>query len=589
MNKIITTLLILVIIITTSGNLFSTVIYLDPKPGAKYVSINNSIIIGLDQTINESHLNNISLNIRGTKSGVHTGRLLLSSDKKSIIFKPDNAFSASEEVKINVRSNLSQISYNSLRDFSISFTTEASRFTISSDKILRSELGEYFRAPMKLDIADPPQLTVQVYDTPSPGRFFISSFNQDPSYMLIANNDGSLYFNRSTGNQSVDFKKQEDGTLTYFDLGGAKFYQMDNGYNIIDSFACGNGYSTDLHELVILPNGHSLLMSYDPQVIDMSSIVMGGDPEAIVIGLIIQELDENKNVVFQWRSWDHFEITDTRFIDLTAKEVDYVHGNAIDMDTDGNLLISSRHLDEITKINRTTGDVMWRMGGSQNEFTFVNDSLGFYRQHCIRRIQNGNVILFDNGNYHKPSFSRAVEYTLDEDKKIATLVWEYRNNPSIYGFAMGSVQRLSNGNTVIGWGFTNPTLTEVNPNSDRVLEMNLPMAVVSYRAFKHEWDSANTSVQQINNEIAREYTLSQNYPNPFNPTTNINFSIPKSGLVNLKVYDIMGREIKELVNSNLQAGNYIVNFEGANLPSGVYMYKITTESFSDSKRMMLVK
>jgi hypothetical protein len=67
------------------------------------------------------------------------------------------------------------------------------------------------------------------------------------------------------------------------------------------------------------------------------------------------------------------------------------------------------------------------MGGSHNEFRFVNDSIPFSHQHAIRVLQNGNITLFDNGNFHTPSFSRAVEYKLDEATKSATLVWEYRN------------------------------------------------------------------------------------------------------------------------------------------------------------------
>ncbi len=83
-------------------------------------------------------------------------------------------------------------------------------------------------------------------------------------------------------------------------------------------------------------------------------------------------------------------------------------------------------------------------------------------------------------------FSRAVEYHLDEVNKIATLVWEYRNTPVIYGSSRGSVQRLQNGNTLICWGGTNPTMTEVTPAGDIALEMSLPQNVISYRAFRDE-------------------------------------------------------------------------------------------------------
>jgi hypothetical protein len=92
-----------------------------------------------------------------------------------------------------------------------------------------------------------------------------------------------------------------------------------------------------------------------------------------------------------------------------------------------------------------------------------------------------------------------------------------------------------------------------------------------------------------NNETPVSYKLSQNYPNPFNPTTKISYALPKSGLVTLKVYDILGKEVATLVNEVKNAGNYSVDFSASNFTSGVYFYKIETNGFSDIKKMMLIK
>jgi agmatine deiminase len=90
-------------------------------------------------------------------------------------------------------------------------------------------------------------------------------------------------------------------------------------------------------------------------------------------------------------------------------------------------------------------------------------------------------------------------------------------------------------------------------------------------------------------EQVKEYSLYQNYPNPFNPTTSIKFSIPKSGFTTLKVYDVMGREVASLVNSKLGAGNYNADFNGANLSSGVYFYKLVSGDFKAVKKLTLIK
>ncbi|MGA2669510.1 MAG: T9SS type A sorting domain-containing protein [Ignavibacteria bacterium] len=98
-----------------------------------------------------------------------------------------------------------------------------------------------------------------------------------------------------------------------------------------------------------------------------------------------------------------------------------------------------------------------------------------------------------------------------------------------------------------------------------------------------------TGINQNINEIPRDISLSQNYPNPFNPSTNIKFSIPKDDYVTLKVYDMLGNEVQTLVEGNHKAGSYTLYFDGSNLSSGVYFYKLTAGSFIETKKMMLIK
>ncbi|MCX6166325.1 MAG: Omp28-related outer membrane protein, partial [Ignavibacteriae bacterium] len=91
------------------------------------------------------------------------------------------------------------------------------------------------------------------------------------------------------------------------------------------------------------------------------------------------------------------------------------------------------------------------------------------------------------------------------------------------------------------------------------------------------------------NEFIKDYCLSQNYPNPFNPKTNIKFSIPKNTFVELKVFDILGKEIISLCNQSLKKGLYNAEFDATSLPSGTYLYKLKTNEYSETKRMVLIK
>jgi glycosidase len=131
-------------------------------------------------------------------------------------------------------------------------------------------------------------------------------------------------------------------------------------------------------------------------------------------------------------------------------------------------------------------------------------------------------------------------------------------------------------------------------NDVAVFSMNLPAygtaVLVISDSVKHLSVPTITSVHQLeSNSIPKNYFLSQNYPNPFNPTTQIQFSVPASGVVTLKVYDALGRVVSELVNEKKDAGTFVVQFNASSLSSGVYFYRLTAGSYSQSKKMMVIK
>ncbi len=556
------------------------------------------------------------LKVEGSKSGPVPGDLRLSDDERTILFKPTHAFQCGERVTIELEEGLRGRDGQSTGRFS-------SRFTISSHELSPEQKVSVVRDILEGEVTfdtlstkmvhdsrakissaadalpeDFPPIAFTVDGSTEQGGIFLSTFSADPRlkfspYLMILDNSAApFYYQRMLG-PSFDFKVSAGGLMTYFDGGARYYYELDNSNAIVDSFACGNGYTTDFHDLEILPNGHALVISYDPKQIDMSAIVDGGDTAAIVTGLVIQEIDQNKYVVFEWRSWDHFQITDATHEDLTAHRIDYVHGNAVELDHDGNILLSSRHLDEITKINRQSGKIMWRWGGKHNEFAFVNDDLRFSHQHDIRRLSDGTLTIFDNGNYRSPQYSLAVEYRLDEQAKTCTLTWQYRNTPDLYAYAMGNVQRLPNGNRFIGWG-TAGMVTEVQPDGEKVCQIELPEGVYTYRAFRFRWRSDVTITQP---GFPSEYTLFQNYPNPFNPNTIIKYQLPEKSVVRLTIYNSIGQIVRTLVDGVVQnAGSKSILFHAIDEPSAVYFYRLEAmgtvnpeNSFTNVRKMILLK
>jgi hypothetical protein len=101
--------------------------------------------------------------------------------------------------------------------------------------------------------------------------------------------------------------------------------------------------------------------------------------------------------------------------------------------------------------------------------------------------------------------------------------------------------------------------------------------------------SPSTAVEETDNTLPQKYALSQNFPNPFNPSTEIRFSIVKGEHTSFRIYNLIGEEVARLVNEVLPAGNYSVEWNAGNVPSGIYIYTITTDSFNDTKKMILLK
>ncbi len=479
--------------------------YVSPLPGATRVNPGTTIAFRQGAPIAAASLGELRVSALGSKSGVHRVTTKLSDDGVTVVCIPDPAFMQAETVHVHIGGGLRTTTGHVISGLSYTFVTSTREIrkarhaprpgssALQSHRAPRQSIGANDRAyPGNATGELPPDfppIRVLRNNTPTGDPLFLGNFSwgpdSTPQYMMILYRDGSPAFYRKAF--AWDFKVQPNGLLTYFDEYAQVFYGLDSAYHMADSFYCGNGYSTNEHELRVLPDGHAYVMSYDAETVGMDTVVPGGHPTALVWGLIIQEIDRDKNVVFEWRSWDHLKITDATQEDLTAWEIDYVHGNSIDIDVNGNIMISSRNIDEVTKISRSTGEIMWRLGGKNNQFT-IHDNAGWIdHQHTAYHLPNGNITIHDNGTFR--GYSRAVEYAIDETTRVATKVWEYNANQAVLGWAMGSTQRLPNGNTLIGWGSANPIAAEVTPNGTVVYELDMRELEFTYRIFSAPWQT----------------------------------------------------------------------------------------------------
>ncbi len=341
-----------------------------------------------------------------------------------------------------------------------------------------------------------PSFSIDSTNNPSEGYFFIGPMpmsGNKPGYLIIMDNYGTPVFYRRTTMKTYCFQPYPNGYLATFEGPLQKYVVMDSSYQFIDTIGCVDCDRFDLHEIRITEEGHYLLAGKKYRIVDMSILVEGGQENATIEDYVIQEFDADKNLIFEWNTADHFDILDAvDDVDLTVSSIDPSNFNSIEVESDTSLLLSFAHMNEITKIDRRTGEIIWRMGGKNNQFTFINDTRPFTRQHDVRRLPNGNITVFDNGTFSNPFYSRGVEYEIDEEAKTATMVWEYDRYEDVQSTHKGNVQRLSNGNTVINWGGLGddpaiPSVTEVDPDGNIVHEISFPLFDGSYRILKFPW------------------------------------------------------------------------------------------------------
>jgi Arylsulfotransferase (ASST) len=218
----------------------------------------------------------------------------------------------------------------------------------------------------------------------------------------------------------------------------------------------------------------------------------------VAIQGIVQELDiQTGEVLFEWRSIDHVALEETY---VTPSEdhypgIDYFHLNSIDVDHDNNLLVSARETSAVYKIDRKSGEIIWRLGGKKSDFQ-MGEGTRFAFQHDARRLPDGTVSIFDNGSLvfengtpKAVEESRAIVLELDERKMRASLVREYTHPDKQYADAAGNMQVLPNGNVFVGWGRA-LAISEFSEDGELLFDLRVSPEHRSYRAFRFAWSGS---------------------------------------------------------------------------------------------------
>ena len=325
----------------------------------------------------------------------------------------------------------------------------------------------------------------------SPGYIFIAPKKKvEEGGPLILDNRGRVIWFLPVDRRGVtDFREQHyrgKPVLTWWRgksadnkrLGRYSIY--DNSYRLITYVRPGHGLSGDMHEFKITPRNTALItLSHRVRV----------EPRNVLEGAF-QEVDiRTGRVLFEWHSVGHVRLIES-YYHLPRnpdKTYDYFHINTVEVDRDGNFLVSARNTHTIYKINRRTGAVMWRLGGKRSDFE-LGKGVRFAWQHDVRRQSDGTLTLFDNEAAPKVrKQSRGLVLRVDERRKTVTVAHSFVHTPPLVAVDQGNMQKLSSGNYLVGWGHQ-PYVTEFGPHGKTLLDLRFGRSGVdSYRAYRFAW------------------------------------------------------------------------------------------------------
>jgi len=237
-----------------------------------------------------------------------------------------------------------------------------------------------------------------------------------------------------------------------------------------------------------------------------------------------------------------------------------------------------------TSVDQNSKESWDKKINGNDSYTKKFETAGQYEYYCKKHKHEKGVIIVTD-----PTPVELTSFKAENSQDKVILKWQTSSEINNLGF---DIERKfeSNNWEVIGFVEGKGNSTEINDYS--FTDENLfEQGKYFYRLKQRDFDGAfeYSPEIEIDNSTEGKYILKQNYPNPFNPETKISYFLPKSGFVNIKVYNALGNEVRTLVNENQEYGNHEVNFDGSNLSSGVYYLQLKADDFQQIIKMILLR
>ncbi|MDC1067772.1 arylsulfotransferase family protein [Candidatus Kapabacteria bacterium] len=465
------------ILIALFGISFSqNITYTSPIQNSEFARPNQTIIIRFDDVAPK----NIEATLAGTLSGELQSEVIYTSNPNVINIRADKSFKINESVNCNI--NLPNGNFN--LNFQVAKYVLNDSQTLIPDDLKDNYNKNNYSHLLSTQEFKIPDIKVETYGEQAKGYYYVtpSKFfnpanqkfpNTEQARAIIDNYGTVVYWEPTIADDgtffnAMDFKLLDGNKFGYFALFGDDHFLLDSKMNFIDTTKMNQSqdyYLTiDIHDFTILENGNYGIMSYPRIFMDLTNSTTWGNDEVVVQGSIVQEIDEDNNLIFEWNGYEHVDVSEIplQFLenyDNSTTFLDLIHMNSFEFDTDTSLVFSQRNLNEVCKINKNTGDYFWRIANAQHsDYEIISDLENvnplFETQHDARMMDETSFTIFDNGPHL--GYSRGCTYFIDYDKKTATLIREFNefdeNKFNNYGQIMGNMQTLDNGNKVVGWG-----------------------------------------------------------------------------------------------------------------------------------------
>lgn len=280
----------------------------------------------------------------------------------------------------------------------------------------------------------------------------VPRYSSNLSYPVIVGPSGDVVYNASHPYLGFNWDHHPSGELVWFDQLEGHWQRLDSALNV-DGIISFSGAQADYHDLEIREDGTVLLMgSQNVELTIADSIPDADSAERIVLDCLLQEQDAQGNVIWSWRASDHIPPNWCSHCPWQFPLLDAYHHNSFQTQENGDILLNLRNMDMVVMIDHESGELLWKLGGPLSDFEFASPQDFFHQQHDAQMLSENRILLFDNSTNGVLQVARGAEYELNLEAGTATLVDSWPHPDGNNASSQGSIQRLDDGGTLIGWG-----------------------------------------------------------------------------------------------------------------------------------------